>query len=72
MIRAAHDMADWPRQCVKGDGEMNKKQIKETLEKQLKLLSECSERNVTDHDLVEKTEAMISLSKLLLSFGKTN
>ena len=65
-------MADWPRLCVKGDDEMNKKQIKETLEKQLKLLSECSERNVTDHDLVEKTEAMISLSKLLLSFGKTN
>lgn len=47
---------------------MTREEIKKTLEKQLKLLSECSSTNATDQDLVEKTEAMVNLAKLLLSF----
>ena len=48
---------------------MNNQQIKETLEKQLQLLSERSEKSAEDRDLYQLTNAMVSLSALLLSFG---
>lgn len=47
---------------------MNRQQIKETLEKQLQLLSERSEKSVEDRDLYQLTGAMVSLSTLLLAF----
>lgn len=51
-----------------GVREMDRKQIKETLEKQLQLLSERSEKSVEDRDLYQLTGAMVSLSTLLLAF----
>ena len=40
---------------------MNNQQIKETLEKQLQLLSERSEKSAEDRDLYQLTNAMVSL-----------
>ena len=48
---------------------MTEKEIQETLEKQLQLLSERSEKSAEDRDLYQLTNAMVSLSALLLSFG---
>nr|DAQ03429.1 MAG TPA: hypothetical protein [Caudoviricetes sp.] len=53
------------REGVRG---MDRQQIKETLEKQLQLLSERSEKSVEDRDLYQLTGAMVSLSTLLLAF----
>lgn len=47
---------------------MNNQQIKETLEKQLQLLSERSEKSIEDGDLYQLTNALVNLSTLLLAF----
>ena len=54
---------------IKEVKKVNNQQIKETLEKQLQLLSERSEKSAEDRDLYQLTNAMVSLSALLLSFG---
>ena len=45
---------------------MTKLEIKETLEKQLQLLSECSGSKYAD-DLAQTSEAMVKIVTLLLS-----
>ena len=47
---------------------MSKEEIRETLEKQLQLLSERSEKCAVANEIAEMTEKMISLSMLLLTF----
>lgn len=47
---------------------MERSEIKETLEKQLQLLSERSEKSIEDRDLYQLTNAMVNLSTLLLAF----
>ena len=41
--------------------------IRETLEKQLQLLSERSKNCVTDHELAELTDEMLRVAEVLLS-----
>lgn len=47
---------------------MERSEIRETLEKQLQLLSERSEKSIEDGDLYQLTNAMVNLSTLLLAF----
>ena len=47
--------------------EMDNQQILETLEKQLQLLSERSKKCISDSDLVALSNAMLSISQLLLN-----
>ena len=49
---------------------MSKEEIRETLEKQLQLLSERSEQCAFPNELAELTEKMIHLSRLLLNLQK--
>lgn len=44
-------------------------EIKATLEEQLQLLSECSKKCVSEHELAELTSEMVKLAGLLLSFA---
>lgn len=50
---------------------MGAREIRETLEKQLQLLSECS-RKVPTEELAEITRQMVNLAKLLLAEPGTN
>ena len=47
---------------------MERSEIRETLEKQLQLLSERSEKSIEDEDLYQLTNALVNLSTLLLAF----
>ena len=47
---------------------MERSEIRETLEKQLQLLSERSEKSIEDGDLYQLTNALVNLSTLLLAF----
>ena len=47
---------------------MERSEIRETLEKQLQLLSERSEKSIEDGDLYQLANAMVNLSTLLLAF----
>ena len=51
---------------------MNKAEIRATLEKQMQLLSERSEKCVSEHELAGLTNEMIKLAALLLSSGRTS
>lgn len=46
---------------------MDNQQILETLEKQLRLLSERSKKCISDSDLVALSNAMLSISQFLLN-----
>ena len=46
---------------------MDSQQVKNTLEKQLQLLSERSQQSITDQDLSVLTSEMVKVSVLLLS-----
>lgn len=47
---------------------MSKEEIKETLEKQLQLLSERSEKCAVPEELAALTEQMVNLSNFILTF----
>ena len=51
---------------------MSDQQIRETLEKQLQLLSERSKACLSDSDLAEISEVMINLSSFLRSSFETS
>lgn len=46
---------------------MTEREVKEILEKQLKLLSEYSEKYIDNCDLADVSNAMLHISQLLLS-----
>lgn len=51
---------------------MNNQKIKETLEKQLQLPSERSEKSLDDHSLASLTSEMVNVGRLLCSFEQTS
>ena len=51
---------------------MSNQKVKETLEKQLQLLSERSEKSVEDHALASLTSEMVKVCRFLCSFEQTN